>query len=117
MKALTERDVAFTIDCQPEYEGPEGHFASGDDDQDAEDCANIRKELDSGNIWAWCMVTVTATLETDDGVTISGRDELHCCTYDSEDQFTEPGGYYDDMKAEALADLNRQLASIAKAVA
>ena len=39
-----------------------------------------------------------------------GSDCLSCCSYESEEQFRQPGGYYDDMKGTALDALNELLA-------
>jgi cytochrome c1 len=49
-----------TLTLHEEMDGPEGHFASGDDEQDADDVAYIRSAL-NWTPWAWCMVCITVT--------------------------------------------------------
>ena len=62
------------------------------------------EQLASGNQWAWCTVRVVATLGE-----FEGSDSLGCCSYASEADFKAPGGYFDDMKVEALDDLRRSI--------
>lgn len=104
--------VDYTIECLPEDEGPEGHFATGDDEQDRLICEDIRAQLNRGNEWAWCVVKVTASVELD-GERFTGEDYLGACSYDSEADFIGDGntGYFPDMKASALADLEKTLES------
>jgi hypothetical protein len=105
IRELTEADVDFVLECEPEDVPIEGNaMASGDDDVDAEAEQWVRDQLESGNEWAWCHVIVRARWNGLEGV-----DNLGCCSYKSEADFRQPGGYYDDMRAEALADLNAQL--------
>jgi hypothetical protein len=97
-------DCTFTIECLPEDIAIRGNvLVSGDvaEDKQAED--EIIRQLKSGNDWAWCTVKVTARVEFD----FFGVDYLGCCSYMSEDDFKK-GGYYEDMKANALNDLNKQ---------
>lgn len=67
---------------------------------DVLDVWNIRRNIDAGNIWAWCSVTVTARW-----LGHSGSDSLGACSYASEQEFRAPGGYYDDMVKNALREL------------
>src|SRR6476659_7189825 len=80
-------------------------------ERDPDDCSfpddpdlvsEIRNEIANGSVWAWCVVTVTATL---DGLT--GRDSMGGCSYASEGEFRENG--YASMAEEALDDLWRQI--------
>ena len=112
MKKITREMVNWTVTAEPEMEGPEGFFASGDDDQDRKDCENIQRELEAGNDWAWCMVRVEGTFEGLRADTVLGG-----CNYDSRKQFIEPGGYYDDMVTEVLEELNKQAAGVVSALA
>lgn len=94
-------DVAYRIEAEPEDVPVRGNaMASGDEraDREAEDA--ILARLDAGDTWAWASVTVVASWHG-----IEGRDHLGCCSYDSEEDFRTAGDYFDDMKAEALADL------------
>jgi len=94
--------ITFVIEAIPEDALVRGNaMASGDDqiDRDVEDA--IFADLERGNQWAWCSVTVTARCGG-----FQGHDYLGCCSYASQDDFCQPDGYYwDDMRREALRDL------------
>lgn len=91
---------------------------SGDDDTDIEMCKAcagigtadaqtntwIRSQLESGNEWAWCSVTVRVTLGD-----AFAEDHLGGCSYESKAAFTAPGGYYDDMVHQACNELATML--------
>lgn len=98
-------DVDFELECEAEVDGPEGNFASGDDEEDAAHVARMRQELENGNLWAWCYVKVTATWTDKDHVEHTGYDSMSGCNYWSRANFVQPGGTYDDMKQVAYDDL------------
>ncbi len=81
-------------------------LASGDDDLDASVEAEIIARLDSGDTWAWALVFVEASVE---GCETTGGDYLGACCYKNTADFINPGGYYNDMKSEALRYLKEQL--------
>ena len=103
-------EVEFRLECSPEDTSPEGNASAIDKETDKEILDWIYSELNAGNEWAWCQVKVSARWKGLEGV-----DYLGCCSYKSESDFREPGGYYDDMKNEAFADLIRQIESRATA--
>lgn len=73
---------------------------------DADIVAAINERLERGDLWAWCYVKVTARRE---GSQFVGKSSgLGCCSYDDESDFRAGGGYFDDMQAEALRDLESQ---------
>lgn len=90
-------------------------MASGDDaaDREAEDW--IISELDSGNDFAWCIIECRASYP--DLPDLYGSDSLGGCSYRSEVEFMEPGGYADDMRASAYADLVAATSRIRSALA
>ncbi len=101
MKKIELDDCTDKIVCGVEFENPDDHYKSGNPEQDAEDVAKIRRDLENGNQWAWCAVEVVVNFH---GLTaIRG---LGCCSYDSEQQFKS--GYYNDMVAECVDELNVQ---------
>ena len=106
-----ESKVTYTLECFPEEMSYVGNCSAIDDETDRQQEAWIRSELQSGNEWAWCWVKVTARYKGIDGVV--GIDTLGGCSYRSEEDFRQPGDYFDDMKAAALADLRAQLEAIA----
>ena len=97
--------VTYSIHVRQEYDAPEGHFASGDDEEDAETCKKIREDSE-WNEWAWCIVEVRAEYRG-----IYGNDFLGCCSYESEKNFREDG-YFEDMKTQALSDLINKLSKL-----
>ncbi len=104
VKPLTADQVEFEVECLPEDISVEGNFASGDEEADREMERRIMADLESGNEWAWCTVRVTARYGDFEGV-----DYLGACSYASKADFCQPGCYFDDMKKEALDDLNRKV--------
>jgi hypothetical protein len=70
----------------------------------------IEDQLEEGNEWAWCMVDVVARWTnplTDQEY--EGHDYLGGCSYESEESFKQPGGYYPDMKERAYEELIKQI--------
>jgi hypothetical protein len=107
-KTLTAEDVEFTIEAEPEDIPVRGNaMMSGDDDFDRKVEDEIIADLEDGNEWAWCSVKVAAKWKR-----WEGRAYLGCCSYKNEKDFCQPGGYFEQMKEEALEDLNRQIADI-----
>ena len=76
-------------------------MASGDEELDKRVEDEILARLESGDVWAWSRVRVTCT----DGTT-EGEAWLGGCSYKDEEDF-KACIYYEDMKAEALEDMER----------
>ena len=101
--------VSYELECHPEDAPIRGNaMASGDDDFDREVENKILAELKARNGWAWCTVRVVARYEGVDG--IFGDNWLGCCSYAGREAFLKCP-YYDDMCAEAKADLYQYLES------
>ena len=113
MRELIESDVVFTLDVeQDECCDVRGNaMVSGDDDADKAVEDAILARLDDGDVWAWASVCVKATWGG-----FTGTDYLGGCSYKDEADFTAPGGYYEDMKAAALDDLNAKVKASHKAM-
>ena len=105
-RAESKGSIRYRVTVEPEWEGPEGFFESGDDEQDSETIAQIRRDME-WNEWAWCAVKVTCTIP---GYDAEGNDYLGGCSYNSKEDFCQPGGYYDDMKSEARAAIISEIA-------
>ena len=105
IRKLTMDEVEFRVECEPEHTPIRGNCSVIDDETDRETEQWIEEQLRSGNEWAWCCVRVVATWNG-----FEGDAYLGCCSYESEASFVAPRGYYDDMKSEALDDLNALLA-------
>jgi hypothetical protein len=112
--AVFKREVEYTLTAEQDDTPVKGNVSAWDDDTDRKAEEEVNRRLDNGDVWAWAVVTVTATHPSFPGIV--GRDTLGGCNYRNETEFTQEGGYYADMKAEALTDLVRQLESVAAAV-
>jgi hypothetical protein len=99
--------VEYTLRVLPEETPLRGNVTAIDPETDAQNEARVRAELAAGSEWAWCAVVVTAHYQG-----FHGTDAIGCCSYDGEESFRR-GGYYDDMREEAL---RRLAASLAEAV-
>ena len=98
--------IEITLTCEEEYERVRGNaMASGDDAVDKECEDSIIADLESGNPWAWCCAHVIVTWYG-----FKGEDYLGMCSYKSEEDFREPGGYFDDMVQTAIDQINCQYA-------
>lgn len=107
---LIDREVEYHLLIHPEDAPIEGNASAIDDETDKQTEAWIHDQLNRGNQWAWCAVEVQAVFRGH-----IGRDWLGCCSYSGEKSFTQ-GGYYDDMKAEALRNLIEKLESASNAL-
>ena len=107
MKPLTLDQCEVTLECLPEDTSVRGNaMASGDDVADRECEDSILRDLENGNEWAWCIVKVTVAWKG-----WRGTDYLGACSYASEADFRQPGGYFESMCQTALAELNKSLAN------
>lgn len=98
-------EITYSIKVEEENNIPvRGNaIASGDEDFDKECEDKILLDIDNGNIWAWACVTVTANYRG-----LEGTEYLGACSYKNEADFCQEGGYYHQMKEEALNDLRQQ---------
>lgn len=104
----TINQVKFEIILHEEHASIRGNcMASGDDAFDEKCARKIERQLDRGNLWAWCTVEVKATYK---GLTAS--DYLGCCSYSSERSFKRDG-YYEDMKQTAFDEIIKALKAFA----
>jgi len=102
-KPLTRQEIAIRLKADPEFIPVEGNaLASGDDAFDRKVEEGILHRLEQEDVWAWAAVTVTVSWGP-----FLASDHLGCCSYADEEDFCQPGGYFDDMIDEALDELNR----------
>jgi hypothetical protein len=107
--------VSYEVTAEYDHAPVVGNaMCSGDPAYDAEVEDSIIARCNAGDVWAWACVKVTARYDGIDCV--EGVDYLGCCSYASEADFMQPGGYFDDMKAVALADLADKLDAIVTAL-
>lgn len=98
--------IAITVEASASDLPIEGNaMASGDDAADKRVERWIKKQLDAGNIWAWCEVHVRVTYR---GV-LSADAYLGGCSYKSEADFRHDNGYFGDLVGECLDVINQNL--------
>ena len=112
VRELREDEVEFTLEIEDEHIPVEGHFATDEPEKDRQLEREILSRLNRGDLWAWCCVKVTAKWKD-----WQGTDYLGACSYENEADFKSEGGYWEGMKAEALADLNKRIAGCAESIA
>ena len=96
-------EAAIRVLAEPDHIPVEGNACvSGDDDFDREVEHNVLCRLQHGDVWAWAAVTIGVVWGQ-----FEGRAYLGCCSYADENDFRQPCGYFDDMVAESLDELNR----------
>lgn len=109
IRPLTEAEVTFTVEIEPEDLEVRGQFDSGDEEQDKALVDTILERLDRGDIAAWCCLKVTATWEGYTGTTYLGgcsfADDIHMSDQAQAIECADEHG----MQAEALADLNETI--------
>lgn len=100
-----EKDVEYNLTVEPDDMPVRGNaLASGDDSTDKKYEDEIIDRLNRGDVWAWATVKVTAHWNG-----LEGTDYLSGCCYQDEKDFKRPGGYYADMKKEALEALKQHI--------
>lgn len=104
-RKLTVADVEWEVIARPEDFSPEDDL---DEATHADLLEEIADRLNSGDQWAWCCVEVRGEFR---GLTAS--DFLGGCCYRDAKEFTQPDGYYPQMQAEVLAQLQAQFDSLA----
>lgn len=101
-RKLTESEVTFTVELEPEDMPYEGHFS------DRRDVAFIRKRLQAEQHEAWCSLKVTATWNGYTGVDYLGGVSLDCGQHPSGDKVARAAEKFareSDMHSQALDDL------------
>lgn len=88
---LDRSDVDFVVFCEPEQIPFVGNCSAVDDATDRETETWIQEQLEAGNEWAWCSITVLACWGG-----YEGEASLGGCSYKSESDFTDCDDYYSD---------------------
>lgn len=98
------QDIRWKLECLDEDIPIRGNaICTGDSKEDKEIEDNIIEELEY-NPWAWCCVRLTGYYKG-----LEASDYLGGCSYKSEKDFIENSGYYYDMQARILEELEGQL--------
>lgn len=106
MIELDLADVTFELCVEPEFMPVRGNVMDGGPGFEAADRAaedEILSRLDQGDVWAWAIVSVHASLGTLQGIASLGG-----CSYADEAEFRACGEVA-DLEAEALDDLRQQI--------
>lgn len=99
------REVAtITLTCEQDDARVRGNACATDDPDADRACEDeIIRRLDQGDVWAWAVVTVTATYDDHRGIAVLGG-----CSYASEQEFNGDG-CYTDMVSEAITQLGNAI--------
>jgi len=98
--------VTYKLEVEQDDTSVRGNAsASGDPALDKELEGGILKRLEAWDVWAWALVKVEAKFAGFTGVAYLG-----CCSYESEADF-RADACFEDLKEEALEDLERNLES------
>lgn len=110
MKPITKnsRGVTITLSAEPSDLPVAGNASAVDAETDANVERMIIKELEDGNIWAWCDVTVTVTYKD----TLRASFTLSGCSYKSEKDFRHDNGYFGDLVDQCIAEINKSIAKL-----
>ena len=108
-RILTLADCELSLEMEPDCTSLEGNVSCIDDETDAANVAHVRDQIERGNDWAWCVVTVRLRYRG-----LEATDTLCGCSYRSREDFTAPGGYYDDMVHACLAELRAQIGDLCR---
>ena len=100
--------IGIELTVSPDDVQVEGNASAIDDETDRKAEEWIYNQLSIGNVWAWCTVEVTAKVFYK-GELHEASDYLGCCSYKGEDDFKQPGGYYEDMIETAIGYLEEQI--------
>ena len=104
-ECIEEHDgIRYALIIHPEDVSPEGNASAIDEETDAAILEEIRGRLDRGDLWAWCVVECRAVWNG-----FRGSDFLGGCSYRDSREFRQEGGYWPDMKAEALGMLRSEI--------
>ena len=107
IKVPSIEDCWFKIEASQDDTPVRGNaIVSGDDEYDAQVENDIINRLESGEVWAWALVKVTCGF---DDWSITGEDYLGGCCNESEKDFVENSGYFEDMRQQAYDDFVTQI--------
>jgi hypothetical protein len=101
--------VRLTISQEDTHPSQAG-FEQSDGTPDAALAAEIQRDWEQGNDWAWGVVQVRATF-----LSLEASEYIGQASYASEQDFRANSGYYEDMLETTIADLATQLLDNRKA--
>lgn len=96
LRTLDYEDLTVSVRCEPDNDVLPEHQLP------VSLARQVRADLEGGNQWAWCQVTVSAEFEG-----MVAHRYLGGCNYASEDDFRK-GDYYTSMLAECLDELQER---------
>jgi hypothetical protein len=106
-----------TLECLPETIAIEGNASAWDEETDKRVEDEIRAQLESGNEWAWCSVTVRVIAYNEQGEPVAqGESHLGAASYASESEFKESKGDFEAMESIAREECEREIARLRAAL-
>ena len=74
--------------------------------------AGFKRMKQKHPLWGWCEVEVNARIGN-----FQASADLSACSYKNEEDFKQEGGYFNDLKNEALADLEQNICKAEETIA
>ena len=113
MRQITLDEISWQVIAEQDDTPVRGNaLASGDDAEDKRVEDEILARLDDGDIWAWCSVEVRGTWNG-----IEASEYLGCCCYRDEDDFRQPGEYFDDMRNTVRDEIQKIAETVSSSIA
>jgi hypothetical protein len=105
---VTKADVTITLRAEENDIGPEESYNIPGIKQSPRDAKHfvdaVEDMIDKHGLWGWCQVTLTARVGP-----LKGEAHMGGCSYESDDDFIQNSGYYNDMVSDAIADLQNSI--------
>jgi hypothetical protein len=105
---VTKADVTITLRAEENGIGPEENYDIPGIKQSNRDAKlfvdAVHEMTDKHGLWGWCQVTVTVRLGP-----LKGESHMGDCSYESDEDFIQNSGYYEDMVGKAIADLQKSI--------
>jgi hypothetical protein len=105
---VTKADVTITLRAEENDIGPEESYLLPGIKHSRRDAKlfveAVEEMTEKHGLWGWCQVTVTVRLGP-----LEGESHMGGCSYESDDDFIQNSGYYNDMVSDAIADLQNSV--------
>ena len=112
-RTLTSNDIRVVVTAFPDEIPVKGNaLCSGDEDFDRQVESEILNRLEQDDVWAWATVCVSAEWEA-----LKENEYLGCCCYESEEDFRNNSGYFEEMVDQVITNLNKRLQNLYKKMA
>lgn len=104
--------ITYTVTVEDEDQPVDGNASAWGTAEDKAYADEIKARLARGDVWAWCVVKVIASVDVN-GQTVKGESNwLGGCCYADEKDYRASSGYFEEQCAEALDALKSELQTL-----